>query len=83
MNPRKPFIIFDNISAGLGKRTETWIVRNKLTGIKVGAVKWQPSFRKYGFFPEPNMVFDDNCLDYISKFLTNAMKEHLNAKLSK
>jgi hypothetical protein len=83
MNPRKPFIVFDEMFTGLSKRTKTWLVRNHLTHVVVGVVKWQTSFRKYGFYPAQNMVFDANCLDHISSFLKQAMHEHLQKHFTK
>lgn len=77
MRHKKPFIVFDETFPGSEQRTKIWLVRNKMTHIVVGVVKWQRSFRKYGFFPATNSVFDDNCLDHISMFLNKAMQDHL------
>jgi hypothetical protein len=79
MNPRKPFIVFVILDPKPGRSTRTWEVRNHLTNATVGLVEWYGAFRKYSFFPKCRMVFDSNCLDLLSSFMTQATKEHMDA----
>lgn len=66
--------------------TQVWLVFTKATdqmGTLIGTVKWFGRWRKYAFFPEPNMVFEEVCMGEISEFdvaLTKAQREQLRLK---
>lgn len=42
----------------------------------LGAVKWFPRWRKYSFYPAPDMVFEEVCLRDIAEFCVEKTKEH-------
>jgi len=50
-------------------KTSVYECRNKMTGDKLGIIKWYPPFRKYSFFSEPNIVYDAKCLEDITDFI--------------
>lgn len=51
--------------------TNWWNVR-ALDGTILGVVKWTSRWRRYAFFPEPNTMFEGECLFDITQFV-NAM----------
>lgn len=50
-------------------KTKVYLCRNKMTGDKLGIIKWYPPFRKYAFFSQDGIVFDRNCLEDIIAFI--------------
>jgi len=48
--------------------TKIWDCRSK-SGTPLGVVKWWAHWRRYCFFPAPNMLFDCNCLWDIADFV--------------
>ena len=44
-------------------------------GTVVGRVKWHGAWRRYGFFPEPNTVWDHECLRTVALFCEEKTKE--------
>ena len=46
--------------------TSVWSV--KKGQITLGKIAWFSSWRKYAFFPEPNTVFEEDCLRDIADF---------------
>jgi hypothetical protein len=62
------------------KKTKNFIVTNKKSGDHLGWINWYPPFRKYAFTSACDIVYDPNCLNDISSFLTNLMKEHKKQK---
>lgn len=56
-------------------KTEKYNVYNKVHGMLLGEIKWHGAFRKYGFFPILETVFDSQCLKEIGEFLDKMMRE--------
>jgi hypothetical protein len=54
--------------------TKVWDCYSK-NGICLGKVKWWAHWRRYCFFPEPNMLFDCNCLWDIADFVAGNTTE--------
>ena len=50
-------------------KTKVFECRNKMTGDKLGIIKWYPPFRKYAFFSEADIVYDRNCIEDILNFI--------------
>jgi len=51
--------------------TEVWriVERQPFTlGPTLGYVKWFGKWRQYSFYPEPNTIFEHNCLRNIASF---------------
>lgn len=61
------------------KKTRRWWVVNYRTQVIVGEVKWHGAWRKYCFFPEPNTLYDWDCLEMIGKFMENSTENQLLA----
>lgn len=47
--------------------------------IEIGQIKWYPAWRKYAFFPEPNCVFESQCLTDIINFINELMQHRRDA----
>jgi hypothetical protein len=56
-------------------KTNVFDVKNKHHGTKLGTVKWHSEWRQYAFFPEPEMVFSQGCMEDITKFVNGLMEE--------
>jgi len=63
-------------------KTQVYNVINNLDGSYLGQVKWYSAWRKYCFFPQPNCVFESDCLSDITKFLNKLMLERKVSKQS-
>jgi hypothetical protein len=50
-------------------KTFIWIVYTLEGDVGLGIVKWFPQWRKYGFFPLTDTVFEQTCLTEIVEFL--------------
>jgi len=50
-------------------KTEVWYVHNLSSGGRLGTVKWYGSWRQYCFFPEPDCVFNKDCMSDVIKFI--------------
>jgi len=58
---------------GAKKITKTWEAHS--SGIVLGTVKWWAHWRRYCFFPKPEMLFDANCLWDIADFCSRMTTE--------
>lgn len=56
-------------------KTEVWEVVSNKHKVRLGIVKWYGAWFRYAFMPEPNTLFDADCLGEISKTLGLLMKE--------
>ena len=54
-------------------KTSVWSCLNNSGDYQIGIVKWNPGWRQYCFFPEPDMVFSIGCMEDICKFI-NTLK---------
>ncbi len=50
-------------------KTSVFLVRNIVVDVNLGYIKWIPSYRKYGFYPDKGTYYEEQCLDNITKFL--------------
>ena len=58
------------------KKTKVFEVRNKISGGRLGCVKWYAPWRRYCFFVDfPGIVFDAGCLADIQDFINKLMEE--------
>jgi hypothetical protein len=67
------WIVFEERPA-TGK-TKMFLCINKEYKSQLGVVKWYGPFRKYSFFPLPDIVFETDCLKNIASFLESLMLE--------
>ncbi len=63
------FLLTGRSDSGL---TQIWQVESTHTGIDLGKISWYAPWRRYAFFPGPNL-FDAVCLHEIAKFLQDQM----------
>jgi len=61
-------------------KTKTWVIIPNDGGEKLGHIKWYAQWRKYCFFPQPNCVFETDCLDDITRFIRAEMAQRLKNK---
>ncbi len=61
-------------SGEASRKTKIWNCWAK-TGPKLGIVKWWTGWRRYCFFPEPNMLFDADCLYELHEFCAKRTTE--------
>lgn len=70
-------IIFDTSSKWInfslyentGKTSKYHVLTKDHHPIKLGEVKWFGRWRQYAFFPEPETVFEKQCMEDITNFL--------------
>ena len=55
----------------LEKKPKTQVIKvmSKLHGNRLGVIKWFGRWRQYGFFPEPETVFNIECLNDIQSYI--------------
>jgi hypothetical protein len=56
------------------------VVPKENEAIYIGKIKWYAPWRKFAFFPEPNCVFETQCLKDITSFIDKLM---LDRKIKK
>jgi hypothetical protein len=56
-------------------KTKRWRVDSKYGGT-LGMVGWFGRWRKYGFHPAPDTVFEEVCMRELSDFIVQCTKEH-------
>lgn len=56
-------------------KTKKYFITNKESGSVIGEIKWYGAWRKYCFFPVPEIVtiFETDCLTDIISFLNKLM----------
>lgn len=59
-------------------KTKVFQVISKFSYVRLGTIKWYPSWRNYCFFPtmEEETVYSDRCLSSISEFISSLNTEH-------
>lgn len=55
------------------KKTDTYLIETKDGQKCIGQIRWYAPWRKYSFFPNPNTVFENDCLRDIVKFIDTLM----------
>ena len=66
------FLFIEKSDSG---KTDIFKVVNKETNVSLGGIMWYGPWRKYAFFPNPDMVFESQCLMDITNFLNELMKK--------
>ena len=70
------YLEITEVTPNTKKKTKDFHVHNSKNGSFLGWINWYPPFRKYAFTANGDTVFDSNCLDDISTFVKELMKEH-------
>ena len=68
------WIIF-SLYENTGKTLKYEVLTKDTPVIKLGEVRWFGRWRQYSFFPEPNTVFEKQCLKDIVGFIETLMQE--------
>jgi hypothetical protein len=63
----KNYLKFEFKSNSPSGKTKIWEVWGG--GHVLGEIRWHPGWRKYGFFPAPNTLFEEDCLFEIATVL--------------
>ena len=48
----------------------------------IGTIKWHGAWRKFCFFPEPDTLWDNKCLNDVQKVINNVTAIYKESKLS-
>lgn len=75
VNFQGKWIEFVEVTTNKDKKTKQFNVINRESRIFLGTVKWFGNWRQYSFFPQPNMVFERQCLMDIAHFINQLMVE--------
>jgi len=65
------YMEFDKV--GDTGKTEIWNIISKSSEFILGQIKWYGPWRQYCFFPSPNSVFNNGCMEDIKKFIGELM----------
>lgn len=74
------YLIFTEYDNLVPRKTKIINIESKFSLAKLGQIKWFSSWRKYCFFPNPETVFDLDCLGDIGNYIDKLMEERKNAK---
>ena len=56
-------------------KTAVYLVRSSFNGEALGRISWHGAWRRYGFYPIDDTVFDSACLGEVKEFIDGLMKE--------
>ena len=56
-------------------KTAVYLVSSSFNGEALGRISWHGAWRRYGFYPIDDTVFDSACLGEIREFIDTLMKE--------
>ena len=68
------YIKFTDERPSLSGKTKIWIIRTKEGNAVLGTIKWFANWRYYGFYPESETVFEQQCLRDIANFCEEQTK---------
>lgn len=57
------------------RKTEIWNVVSRRSGARLGVIKWFGRWRQYAFFPEPNTIWNPDCLDTVGSHIHELMEQ--------
>lgn len=57
-------------------KTYVWSVMTSDGRINLGTIKWFSNWRKYAFYPNPDTIWEQDCLTEIATFIVNKTAEH-------
>ena len=58
-----------------GDKTSVYSVDSKRDGSRLAVVKWYGPWRQYTLWPEPQTVWNPSCLQDVTDFIDNLMKQ--------
>ena len=71
------YVRFDFAGLSESGKTELWTVfpKDDMTEY-LGTVQWFARWRKYAFYPNPETVYEETCMEDISTFIKMLTKKH-------
>ena len=76
----KSWLVFDENPPVRGKVTKTVDVFSGQYQAFLGTIKWIPGWRRYGFYPAPDTLFDAACLTEITARVTQEQESYKASK---
>lgn len=67
--------------ASEGRKTKVWRVRATRDYALLGTIKWFGRWRQYTFFPEPETIFNPDCLREIADRCAALTKRHRDGNM--
>lgn len=64
------------------KITKVWTVIANQSNFVLGQIKWHSGWRRYCFFPNPNTLFEQDCLRDIANFIESETTIHKEKRKS-
>lgn len=61
------------VQTGDTGKTKTWDIVSIHHGNVLGRVRWYGGWRQYVFYPEPQTLWNDGCLETVRRFLREQM----------
>lgn len=52
------------------KKTDVYDIKNKKSGMTLGRIKWNSSWRQYCFFPRKDTVYSKGCMEDINDLIS-------------
>ena len=71
------YILFEFFGVSDSGKTELWTVFPKDDSTNyLGTVQWFAHWRKYAFYPNPETVYEEVCMNDISTFIKMLTRKH-------
>lgn len=70
------WLAFRDRGLSASAKTRRWAVQPKDGGRPIGLVIWHSPWRLYCFAPNPNTMFEQDCLRDIAEFIQARTREH-------
>lgn len=77
---KSKYVEFDYVGDTDTGKTEIWNVLSIKHGHILGQIKWYGGWRQYCFHSAPHCIFNNECLSFISRKITDLMILRSNSK---
>ena len=64
----KKWIDFGEPELSSSGKTKIWTVESSHDGFDIGFIQWHGRWRGYAFFPDPDTIYEQQCLRTIADF---------------
>ena len=64
----KKWIEFNEIEFSKSGKTKIWEVESSHDALPIGHIQWHGRWRGYAFFPDPDTIYEQQCLRTIADF---------------
>lgn len=69
------YLDFERIYVTPVTKTQIWAVRPRNSGQVLGFVKWFGRWRQYCFFPQPDTIWNRDCMGEVMGLIRRLMEE--------